>query len=182
MRVIDTALPEVKLIEPRVFGDERGFFMETWNAAAFADAGLDLAFVQDNHSRSSKGVLRGLHYQLGDAAQGKLVRVTAGAVFDVAVDVRKSSPTFGQWVGYELSAANKRMLWVPEGFAHGFLTLEDGTDFLYKCTRLYAPPHERAVRFDDPAIGIEWPDIDMAPQLSTKDQAAVRLAEAEVFA
>jgi len=182
MQIIETAIPEVKLIEPRVFGDGRGFFMETWSRKVFAEAGLDLDFVQDNHSRSSKGVLRGLHYQLGDAAQGKLVRVTAGAVFDVAVDLRRSSPTFGRWVGYELSAANRRMLWVPEGFAHGFLTLEDGTDFLYKCTRLYAPAHERAVRFDDPAIGIEWPDVGMAPQLSAKDRAAVLLHEAEVFA
>ena len=182
MRVIDTAIPEVKLIEPSVFGDERGFFMETWNAQAFAAAGLDRAFVQDNHSRSSKGVLRGLHYQLGDAAQGKLVRVTAGAVFDVAVDIRRSSPTFGQWVGYELSAENKRMLWVPEGFAHGFLTLEDGTDFLYKCTALYAPAHERSIRWDDPDIGIDWPLEGIVPQLSAKDQAAVSLADAEVFA
>lgn len=181
MRVIDTALPDVKLLEPRVFGDERGFFMETWNATTFAEAGLDLAFVQDNHSHSSKGVLRGLHYQL-EQTQGKLVRVTAGAVFDVAVDLRRSSPTFGKWVGYELSAQNKRMLWVPEGFAHGFLTLEDSTDFLYKCTALYAPQHERAIRWDDPEIGIEWPVTDIAPQLSTKDQAALHLVDAEVFA
>ena len=181
MRIIDTAIPEVKLLEPRVFGDERGFFMETWNDQTFADAGFDVAFVQDNHSRSSKGVLRGLHYQL-QQTQGKLVRVTAGAVFDVAVDVRKSSPTFGQWVGYELSAANKRMLWVPEGFAHGFLTLEDNTDFLYKCTALYAPEHERSIAWDDPDIGIDWPLAGLAPQLSVKDQAAARLADAEVFA
>lgn len=181
MRVTDTAIPDVKLIEPKVFGDDRGFFMETWNAAAFAEAGLDFAFVQDNHSRSGRGVLRGLHYQL-QQTQGKLVRVTAGAVFDVAVDLRRASPTFGAWVGFELSARNKRMLWVPEGFAHGFLTLEDGTDFLYKCTRLYAPAHERAIRWDDPAIGIDWPLGNIAPQLSAKDQAAVRLADAEVFA
>jgi dTDP-4-dehydrorhamnose 3,5-epimerase len=182
MNVIETALPGVLLLEPRVFGDERGFFMETWSQAAFADAGLSMSFVQDNHSRSSRGVLRGLHYQVGDAAQGKLVRVTAGAVFDVVVDLRRSSPTFGKWVGYELSAANKRMLWVPEGFAHGFLTLQDGTDFLYKCTRAYAPAHERAIRWDDPAIGIAWPLGDIAPQLSGKDQAAGLLADAEVFA
>jgi dTDP-4-dehydrorhamnose 3,5-epimerase len=182
MNIIETALPGVLLIEPRVFGDERGFFIETWNQAAFADAGLSMSFVQDNHSRSSRGVLRGLHYQVGDAAQGKLVRVTAGAVFDVVVDLRRSSPTFGKWVGYELSAANKRMLWVPEGFAHGFLTLQDGTDFLYKCTRAYAPAHERAIRWDDPAIGIAWPLGDIAPQLSGKDQAAGLLADAEVFA
>lgn len=181
VQVVDTAIPEVKLIEPRVFGDERGFFMETWNASAFAAAGLDLTFVQDNHSRSAKGVLRGLHYQLGDAAQGKLVRVTAGSVFDVAVDVRRTSPTFGQWVGYELSAVNKRMLWVPEGFAHGFLTLEDGTDFLYKCTRLYSPTHERAIRWDDTEIGVAWPDIGMVPQLSAKDVVAPPLSTAEVF-
>jgi dTDP-4-dehydrorhamnose 3,5-epimerase len=182
MRVIDTALPPVKLIEPRVFGDERGFFMETWNASAFAEVGLDLSFVQDNHSRSNRGVLRGLHYQLGDAAQGKLVRVTAGAVFDVAVDVRRSSPTFGRWVGYELSAANKRMLWVPPGFAHGFLVLADATDFLYKCTRPYAPAQERAIRWDDPVIRIDWPLSGLAPQLSAKDQAAASLADAETFA
>lgn len=181
MRVIDTALPEVKLIEPKVFGDERGFFMETWNADVFRQAGLDLRFVQDNHSRSAKGVLRGLHYQL-EQTQGKLVRVTAGSVFDVAVDIRRSSPTFGQWIGYELSAANKRMLWVPEGFAHGFLTLEDGTDFLYKCTALYSPAHERAIAWDDPVIGIDWPLDGLTPQLSAKDQAALRLADAEVFA
>lgn len=180
MKVIDTALPEVKLLEPRVFGDDRGFFMETWNAATFASLGLDLTFVQDNHSRSGRGVLRGLHYQLRQT-QGKLVRVTAGAVFDVAVDVRRSSPNFGHWVGYELSAENKRMLWVPEGFAHGFLTLTDGTDFLYKCTDLYAPEHERAIAWDDPAIGIDWPLGDIVPQLSAKDRAGVPLAEAEVF-
>ncbi|MCA3255045.1 MAG: dTDP-4-dehydrorhamnose 3,5-epimerase [Alphaproteobacteria bacterium] len=182
MQIIDTAIPDVKLIEPRVFGDERGFFMETWNARAWAEAGLGMRFVQDNHSRSSKGVLRGLHYQLGDAVQGKLVRVTAGSVFDVAVDIRRASPTFGQWVGYELSAANKRMLWVPEGFAHGFVTLEDGTDFLYKCTRPYAPAAERAIRWDDPTIGVAWPDIGMAPQLSGKDAVAPLFADAEVFA
>lgn len=181
MNIIPTALPDVKLIEPKVFGDDRGFFMETWNAATFRDGGLDLHFVQDNHSRSAKGVLRGMHFQTGAAVQGKLVRVTAGSVFDVAVDVRRSSPTFGRWVGYELSAANKRMLWVPPGFAHGFLTLEDQTDFLYKCTALYAPAHEGSVRWDDPEIGIEWPDIGIAPQLSAKDLAAPFLATAAVF-
>lgn len=181
MHVIDAAIPDVKLIEPKVFGDERGFFMETWNAATFADAGLALTFVQDNHSRSSRGVLRGLHYQL-EQPQGKLVRVASGAVYDVAVDLRRSSPTFGQWVGYELSASNKRMLWVPEGFAHGFVTLEDGTDFLYKCTALYAPQYERAIRWDDPGIGVEWPLGDIVPQLSMKDQIAALLADAEVFA
>ena len=181
MLVEDTALPGVKLITPRVFGDDRGFFLESWNAAAFADAGFDLNFVQDNHSRSAKGVLRGLHYQWG-SPQGKLVRVTAGAVFDVAVDVRRSSPHFGQWVGYELSDANKRMLWVPPGFAHGFLVISDHADFLYKCTTLYDGPNDRGIRWDDPAIGIAWPDIGMTPQLSGKDDVAPLLASAEVFA
>ena len=155
MIVTDTTLPGVKLIEPRVFGDDRGFFLESWNARAFADAGIDVAFVQDNHSRSATNVLRGLHYQIVEP-QGKLVRVVGGAVFDVAVDVRRSSPHFGQWVGYELSAANKRMLWVPPGFAHGFVVLSDSADFLYKCTTFYAPAHERSIAWDDPAIGIDW--------------------------
>ena len=181
MIVTETALPGVKLIEPRVFGDDRGFFLESWNAAAFAAAGLDLAFVQDNHSRSARGVLRGLHYQWG-SPQGKLVRVTAGAVFDVAVDVRRSSPHFGRWVGYELSDANKRMLWIPPGFAHGFLVLSDSADFLYKCTTLYDGPNDRGIRWDDPAIGIAWPDAGVRPQLSGKDAAAPLLADAEVFA
>lgn len=181
MIVTDTALPGVRLIEPRVFGDDRGFFLESWNAAAFAAAGLDLTFVQDNHSRSAKGVLRGLHYQWG-SPQGKLVRVTAGAVFDVAVDVRRSSPHFGRWVGYELSDANKRMLWIPPGFAHGFLVISDSADFLYKCTTLYDGANDRGVRWDDPAIGIAWPDVGVTPQLSGKDAAAPLLADAEVFA
>jgi dTDP-4-dehydrorhamnose 3,5-epimerase len=181
MNVIETALPGVMLIEPKVFGDDRGFFLESWNAAAFAAAGLDIAFVQDNHSRSARGVLRGLHYQLG-TPQGKLVRVTSGAVFDVAVDIRRSSPHFGQWVGYELSDANKRMIYVPPGFAHGFLVLSDTADFLYKCTTLYNPPTDRGIRFDDPAIGIAWPDVDIAPMLSGKDAVAPMLADAEVFA
>ena len=181
MNVVDTALPGVKLIEPRVFGDDRGFFLESWNARSFADAGLDLAFVQDNHSRSARGVLRGLHYQRKNP-QGKLVRVTAGAVFDVAVDVRRSSPHFGRWVGYELSDANKRMLWVPPGFAHGFVVLTDSADFLYKCTQLYDGSDDRGVRWDDPAIGIDWPLAGMTPQLSGKDAAAPLLADAEVFA
>jgi dTDP-4-dehydrorhamnose 3,5-epimerase len=180
MKIVDTAIAEVKLIEPTVFGDERGFFMETWNQRVAADAGLDLVFVQDNHSRSSRGVLRGLHYQMQDT-QGKLVRVTAGAVFDVAVDVRRSSPTFGKWVGYELSAENKKMLWVPEGFAHGFLTLQDGTDFQYKCTNYYAPSHERAIAWNDPDIAIAWPLDDIVPILSAKDLGGLRLVEAEVF-
>ncbi len=181
MNVIDTPLPGVKLIEPKVFGDARGFFLESWNARSFADAGLDLAFVQDNHSRSAKGVLRGLHYQLNNP-QGKLVRVTQGAVFDVAVDIRRSSPHFGQWVGYELSAENHRMLWVPPGFAHGFLVLSETADFLYKCTSLYDQPSDRGISWNDPAIGIAWPDLGVAPLLSAKDGVAPLLADAEVFA
>ena len=181
MNIVETAIPGLLIIEPKVFGDERGFFMESWNAAAFAAAGLDLAFVQDNHSRSSRGVLRGLHFQ-NPGPQGKLVRVTAGAVWDVAVDLRRSSPHFGQWVGVELSAANKRMFWVPEGFAHGFLTLADGTDFLYKCTAPYAPQHEHSLAWDDPALGIDWPLGDIVPQLSAKDRAGVALADVQAFA
>jgi dTDP-4-dehydrorhamnose 3,5-epimerase len=181
VNVIETALPGVLIIEPRVFGDERGFFMETWNAGAFAGAGLDLTFVQDNHSRSQKGVLRGLHFQ-NPGPQGKLVRVANGAVFDVAVDLRASSPTFGQWVGVELSAANKRMFWVPEGFAHGFLTLEDDTDFLYKCTAPYAPQSEHTLAWDDPAVGIEWPVDGFDPLISDKDARGLALADVPVFA
>ncbi len=181
MNVTDTPLPGVRLIEPKVFGDDRGFFLESWNARAFSAAGIDAAFVQDNHSRSAQGVLRGLHYQIVEP-QGKLVRVVAGSVFDVAVDVRRSSPHFGRWVGYELSAANKRMLWVPPGFAHGFAVLSDTADFLYKCTTLYAPAHERSIAWDDPAIGIDWPLAGATPLLSAKDAAAPCLADAEVFA
>ena len=182
MIIHDTPLPGVKLIEPTVFGDARGFFMETWNARAFAGAGLDLSWVQDNHSRSAKGVLRGIHYQSPDP-QGKLVRVTAGAVWDVAIDLRRSSPMFGQWFGIELSADNKRMLWVPPGFGHGFLTLADGTDFLYKCTAFYAPAYEHCIRWDDPALAIRWPlDPGQAPAVSAKDSGGVSLAQAEVFA
>ena len=181
MIVTETTLPGVKLIEPKVFGDDRGFFLESWNARAFAEAGIDERFVQDNHSRSARNVLRGLHYQIVEP-QGKLVRVVDGAVFDVAVDVRRSSPHFGKWVGYELSAANKRMLWVPPGFAHGFVVLTDTADFLYKCTTLYAPAHERSIAWDDPAIGIDWPLDGAEPLLSGKDAAAVKLADAEVFA
>lgn len=180
MNVIETTLPGVLILEPRVFGDERGFFMETWNAAAFAEAGLDLAFVQDNHSRSQKGVLRGLHFQ-NPCPQGKLVRVANGAVFDVAVDLRESSPSFGQWVGVELSAQNKRMLWVPEGFAHGFLTLEDDTDFLYKCTAPYAPGSEFTLAWNDPAVGIAWPVDDLEPLISAKDAKGLSLADVPVF-
>jgi len=181
MKVVDTGLPGVKLIEPKVFGDDRGFFLESWNAKTFADAGLDLDFVQDNHSRSAKGVLRGLHYQLANP-QGKLVRVTIGRVFDVAVDLRRSSPDFGRWVGYELSAENKKMLWVPPGFGHGFVVLSESADFLYKCTTIYAPADERAVRWDDPDLGIDWRLDGATPLLSAKDAAAPSLADAEVFA
>lgn len=180
MNVIDTALPDVKLIEPRVFGDDRGFFLETWNAETFTANGLPMTFVQDNHSRSARGVLRGIHYQL-KSPQGKLVRVVSGAVWDVAVDLRRSSPTFLQWVGYELSAANKRMLWIPEGFGHGFVTLSDNTDFLYKCTAPYAPAWDRGIRWDDPAIGIDWPIAGFDPLLSEKDRQATSSADAEVF-
>lgn len=181
MKIIPTVLPGVLIIEPRVFGDARGFFMETWNAAAFAAQGLDLTFVQDNHSRSQKGVLRGLHFQ-NPGPQGKLVRVTQGAVFDVAVDLRSHSPTFGQWVGVELSAENKRMFWVPEGFAHGFLTLEDDTDFLYKCTAPYAPQSEFTLAWNDPAVGIAWPLDGRDPLISDKDARGLALADVPVFA
>ena len=169
------------IIEPTVFGDDRGFFLESWNKAAFAKAGLDIEFVQDNHSRSAKGVLRGMHFQ-NPGPQGKLVRVVAGAVYDVAVDLRRSSATFGQWTGVELSAANQRMFWVPEGFAHGFLTLEDGTDFLYKCTAPYAPQYERSLAWDDPDVGIDWPLGGKEPRLSEKDRKGTPLANIEAFA
>jgi dTDP-4-dehydrorhamnose 3,5-epimerase len=181
MRITPTAISDVLILEPKLFGDERGFFQESWNARSFADAGLDIHFVQDNHSRSNRGVLRGLHYQV-QHTQGKLVRVTAGRVFDVAVDLRRSSATFGQSIGVELSAANKHMLWVPPGFAHGFLTLEDGTDFLYKCTDFYTPEHDRTLSWNDPALSIHWPLDGLTPQLSAKDQLGKRLSEAETFA
>ncbi|MFC3100225.1 dTDP-4-dehydrorhamnose 3,5-epimerase [Altererythrobacter lauratis] len=181
MHIIPCDIEGPLIIEPRVFGDERGFFLESWNAAGFAAAGLDLSFVQDNHSRSQKGVLRGLHFQ-NPVPQGKLVRVVSGAVFDVAVDLRRSSPTFGKWVGVELSAENKRMFWVPEGFAHGFLTLEDNTDFLYKCTAPYAPHHEHALAWDDPDIGIAWPLAGLEVKLSAKDLAGLPLDRVEAFA
>jgi dTDP-4-dehydrorhamnose 3,5-epimerase len=181
MQVIETDLPGVLILEPKVFGDARGFFQETWNAKVFADIGIDAQFVQDNHSRSAKGILRGLHYQLQEP-QGKLVRVTSGRVFDVAVDIRRSSPHFGRWTGVELSGENKRMFWVPPGFAHGFVALEDETDFLYKCTALYAPQWDRGIAWNDPAIGIDWPLEGLAPQLSAKDTAAIALKDAEVFA
>jgi len=181
VNVIECAIPGPLILEPKVFGDERGFFMESWNAAAFAAIGLDLAFVQDNHSHSRKGVLRGMHFQ-NPGPQGKLVRVVRGAVFDAVVDLRRSSPTFGKWAGIVLSAANKRMFWIPEGFAHGFLTLADDTDFLYKCTSPYAPEHECSLAWDDPAVGIAWPLDGMEPELSAKDAAGVALAGVRAFA
>lgn len=181
MKVIETSLPGVKLIEPRVFGDERGFFLESWNSEAFAAAGIDAVFVQDNHSRSSRGVLRGLHYQIRQP-QGKLVRVTCGAVFDVAVDMRRSSPQFGRWTGCMLTAENKHMLWVPAGFAHGFVVLSDTADFLYKCTTPYAPEYERSVAWNDPDLAIDWQLGDVTPLLSAKDAAAPSLLQAEAFA
>lgn len=181
MNIIECDIAGPLIIEPRVFGDERGFFLESWNAQVFADAGLDLTFVQDNHSRSQKGVLRGMHFQ-NPAPQGKLVRVVRGAVFDAVVDLRRSSPTFGKWTGVTLSAENKRMFWVPEGFAHGFLTLEDDTDFLYKCTSPYAPQNEASLAWDDPAVGIEWPLDGIEPKLSAKDADGVPLADVKAFA
>ena len=182
MKVTATRLPEVLVLEPEVFGDERGFFFESYNRRAFNQAaGSEVEFVQDNHSRSARGVLRGLHYQIPPRAQGKLVRVTAGCVFDVAVDVRRSSPRFGQWVGIELSADNHRQLWIPPGFAHGFVVLSDAADFLYKATNYYSPEAERAVTWNDPTIGIEWPDLGLEPALSTKDRAAPLLGATECF-
>lgn len=181
MKLIETAIPGPIIIEPKVFGDERGFFMESWNQARFAEAGLDLHFVQDNHSRSKRGVLRGLHFQ-NPNPQGKLVRVTAGRAWDVAVDIRRSSPHFGKWAGVELSAANKRMFWVPPGFAHGFLSLEDGTDFLYKCTSAYEPASEHSLLWNDTNVGIEWPLEGIEPELSAKDQVGRRLVDIEAFA
>ncbi|PKL99428.1 MAG: dTDP-4-dehydrorhamnose 3,5-epimerase, partial [Gammaproteobacteria bacterium HGW-Gammaproteobacteria-9] len=174
------SIPDVLIIEPKVFGDERGFFYESFNAAAFeAATGLKRQFVQDNHSKSQRGVLRGLHYQI-QQPQGKLVRVVAGEVFDVAVDLRKSSPSFGRWFGTHLSAQNQRQLWIPEGFAHGFVVLSESAEFLYKTTDYYAPEHERSLLWNDPELGIEWP-FDEPPQLSAKDQAGKRLSDAELF-
>ena len=180
MKSIQTSIPDVVVLEPMVHGDERGFFYESFNQQSFqAATGLSPNFVQDNHSRSARGVLRGLHYQIKQP-QGKLVRVVRGSAFDVAVDVRKNSPTFGRWVGVELSEENHRQLWVPPGFAHGFVVTSDSADFLYKATDYYAPEHERCIAWDDPEIGIEWP-LQGRPSLSCKDAAGVRLAEAEVF-
>ncbi len=181
MKAIHTTIPDVLIIEPNVFGDERGFFFESFNRRQFAKlTGREVDFVQDNHSRSAKNVLRGLHYQI-QQAQGKLVRVVQGEVFDVVVDIRKFSPTFGQHVGVKLSADNKRMLWIPEGFAHGFLVLSDTAEFLYKTTDYWAPEFERSLAWNDPDIGIQWP-IQGAPTLSAKDQQASPLAKAEHFA
>lgn len=182
MKITPTSLPEVLIVEPRVFGDARGFFTESWNEAAFnAAVGQELRFVQDNHSRSARGVLRGMHFQLPPHAQGKLVRVVSGAVFDVAVDMRRSSPNFGRWVGVELSAENHRQLWIPPGFAHGFLVLSESADFLYKTTGYYAPQAEGHLRWNDPTVGIEWPDLGMAPLLAAKDESAPLLGEALSF-
>ena len=182
MNITDTPLEGARLIEPRVFGDDRGFFLESFNAAAFEAAGLPTDFVQDNHSRSSKGVLRGLHFQV-HRPQGKLVRVTQGAVYDVAVDLRRSSPSFGRWYGVELSATNHRIFWVPPGFAHGFYTLSDTADFQYKCTDLYAPEHERSLAWNDPDVGVDWPvPAGQAPVLAAKDAAAARFADCETYA
>ncbi len=181
MKVIPTAIPAVLVIEPKVFGDARGFFFESFNQRAFSQAtGLDVNFVQDNHSRSAKGVLRGLHYQI-QQPQGKLVRVVRGAVFDVTVDIRKSSATFGQWVGVELTEGNHRQLWIPPGFAHGFYVLSDSADFLYKTTDYYAPEFERSLVWNDPKIGIDWP-LDTQPIVSAKDAQGMSLTDAEVFA
>lgn len=181
MKVTDTRIPEVKIIEPKVFEDQRGLFFESFNQQRFEEAvGYSVNFVQDNHSKSSKGVLRGLHYQLPPKTQGKLVRVVQGEVFDVAVDIRKSSPTFGQWVGENLSAANRKQFWIPAGFAHGFVTLSETAEFLYKTTDYYAPECERSIRWDDASIGIEWPS-DLAPLVSQKDAEASDLPNAEVF-
>lgn len=181
MQIVDTVLDSVKIVVPKVFGDDRGFFTESWNRQAFENAGLPGGFVQDNHSRSSQGVLRGLHYQVKHP-QGKLVRVTRGEVFDVAVDMRKSSPQFGQWVGVLLSEQNKHQLWVPEGFAHGFYVVSDSADFQYKCTDYYHPEFERSLKWDDPEVGIEWPIAEGSePLLAAKDAAGLPLAQCDAF-
>ena len=181
MKFIPTSIPDVILIEPDVFGDHRGFFMETWHQEKFVEAGINATFVQDNHSKSKRGILRGLHYQMHQP-QGKLVRVIAGEVFDVAVDLRKSSPTFGKWVGEKLSADNKLMLWVPPGFAHGFYVLSEFAEFTYKCTDFYAPEHERSIRWDDQDISIDWPLVDQNPPiLSGKDAAGIQFKDGEYY-
>jgi dTDP-4-dehydrorhamnose 3,5-epimerase len=177
MKFIPTDLPGVMLIEPQVFGDHRGFFMETWHRDKFANGGLDVRFVQDNHSRSTRGILRGLHIQI-KRAQGKLVRVATGEIFDVAVDLRQDSPHFGKWSGCVLSESNKHQLWIPPGFGHGFYTLSESADVIYKCTEYYAPEHERTLRWDDPDVGIHWPLVNAAaPMLSAKDSAGLGLNE-----
>ncbi len=182
MKVTPTAIADLLIIEPKVFGDSRGLFYESFNQQAFNKAlDADVQFVQDNHSRSAKGVLRGLHYQMPPFAQGKLVRVVRGAVWDVAVDIRKSSATFGQWVGVELNEDNHKQFWIPPGFAHGFVVLSDTADFLYKTTAYYSPTHDRGIRWDDPAINIAWPATGIAPQLSAKDAATKLLSESETF-
>lgn len=180
MKIIECAIAGPLIIEPAVFGDDRGFFLESWSAETFAAAGIDIAFVQDNHSRSQKGVLRGMHFQ-NPKAQGKLVRVVSGAVFDVAVDLRRTSPTLGKWEGVTLSAQNKRMFWIPRGFAHGFLTLEDNTDFVYKCDAPYAPQFEHCLAWDDPDVNIEWPADGLELKLSAKDCEGQRLTEVDTF-
>ncbi|MEZ2297630.1 dTDP-4-dehydrorhamnose 3,5-epimerase [Variovorax sp. RCC_210] len=181
MNVIKTAIPEVLIIEPKVFGDARGFFFESFNQRAFDEAvGKKFEFVQDNHSKSSRGVLRGLHYQIQNA-QGKLVRVARGAVFDVAVDIRRSSSTFGHWVGTELNDQNHKQLWIPPGFAHGFFVLSESADFLYKTTDYYSPEHERCIAWNDADLRIEWPDIGVLPQLSEKDSGGLPLKQANIF-
>lgn len=181
MKATRLAIPDVVLFEPKVFGDERGFFLESFNQKVFEDAiGQKTSFVQDNHSKSARNVLRGLHYQM-QAPQGKLVRVVQGEVFDVAVDIRRHSATFGKWVGAHLSAENKHQLWVPEGFAHGFVVLSETAEFLYKTTNYYAPIHERCIVWNDPAIAIEWPESVVSPLLSAKDQAGASLEQAEVY-
>jgi len=181
MKFIPTKFPDVILIEPRVFGDSRGFFMETYQAQLFAESGIQASFVQDNHSGSQQGILRGLHYQICQA-QGKLVRVIAGSVYDVVVDLRRNSPTFGQWMGTELSAENKRQLWIPAGYAHGFYVTSTWAEFTYKVTDYYAPQYERSLLWNDPQLGIEWPLVDgQPPLLSTKDANGKPLSEAEVY-
>lgn len=181
MNFVETPLKDVYVLEPRVFGDDRGFFLETWNKGAFADAGFDINFVQDNHSRSARGILRGLHYQT-EHSQGKLVRVTAGEVYDAVVDLRRSSPSFGQWFGVTLSAQNHKMLWVPPGFAHGFYVTSDSADFLYKCTDIYHPASEVTLAWDDPTVGIEWPvPAGDAPLLSEKDAQGLRWEDTPLF-
>ncbi|MDG1250435.1 MAG: dTDP-4-dehydrorhamnose 3,5-epimerase [Gammaproteobacteria bacterium] len=182
MKVTDTPIPEIKIIEPTLFEDDRGFFIESFNQQRFEAAiGYAVSFVQDNHSKSAKGVLRGLHYQRPPKAQGKLVRVIQGEVFDVAVDIRKSSPTFGQWFGMILTAENKKQLWIPEGFAHGFMTLSNTAEFLYKTTDYYSPEHECSIHWNDSSIGIKWPITTTNPILSSKDNTAPEVASVEVF-